>query len=160
MTPVTNLTRITAADAEQDTEQLVFTSHLTSALTLRINCKVCDASTLIPIAGARLCFICRKDLPKTARHITERLQAAETYFRQYADRFDADLAHSDHQARLDKMLDAEDQPHFAERVQKTIAVNDDFAALVRSWQAMRDAYAAYRTVEGWAMAAEAELEAV
>jgi len=161
MSHANNLAHITAADAEHDPAPLDFTPRRSLAAVTRITCVVCNASVIVPIASTRLCHLCRKDPSATARHITDRLQAADMHFKETADRFDADYAHSDHQARFQKMLNAEDSfppAVFAARIKMTIDIGDDFAALVTSWQAMRDAQTAYRSVCDWATAAQEEME--
>src|SRR5438477_2867535 len=80
-----------------DEDDDLFAAHTPAAVTTsRVHCRVCNLVTTVPIdAPALLCVHCRLDLSATAKHIQDRLEAAERHAAETYERLTADVAHAD-----------------------------------------------------------------
>jgi hypothetical protein len=138
--------------------------------TSRIHCRVCDLVTTIPIdAPALLCVHCRSDLDATAKHIADRLAAAESHAAECYERLSADVAHADveTQERYGRVIGAlanvesgaMSRATFDARLRATLAQYSELGRLMERFDAWNDAAESAGRVREWAGKAMREVEA-
>ncbi len=147
----------------------LFTVKSLPATTTRIHCRVCDLVTTVPIdAPALLCVHCRSDLDATAKHIRDRLAAAERHASERYERLSADIAHADieTQERYGRVIGALANVHagqmsrgaFDARLRATLAQYSELGPLMERFDAWNDAAESAGRVREWAERAQAEIE--
>jgi len=150
-------------------DDLFATSPVTSTTT-RIHCRVCDLVTTVPLEEkALLCVHCRSDLASTAKHIADRLAAAEDHAAETYERLTADIAHADTetQERYGRVIGALANVHagqmskgaFDARLRATLAQYSELGTLMERFDAWNDAAESAGRVREWSELAMEEVEA-
>ncbi len=149
--------------------ELTFAAPVASTTT-RIHCRVCDLVTTVPIdAPTLLCVHCRSDLDATAKHIADRLAAAESHAAETYERLSADIAHADveTQERYGRVIGALANVHagqmsrvaFDARLRATLALDSNLGKLMERFDAWNDAAESAGRVREWAEKGMLEVEA-
>jgi len=118
---------------------------------------------------ALLCVHCRSDLASTARHIADRLAAAEGHAAETYERLSADIAHADveTQERYGRVIGALANVHagqmsrgaFDARLRATLETYSELGALMERFDAWNDAAESAGRVREWAERAMEQVEA-